>query len=231
MHRPLWPWYVGNSSDSSLNWLWLRSWSISSPFRCGYGHTNAGFSQVLPPTGCFSFHLICSINHLLPQIIISTGKSDWGKDIIDDKNSLAAAITDVISNPPPLLPTSPRPPSPVNGNVKDTRTPPKGLFLTSDSNRTSVLNGSHKTLCHEDDRETVLVFPDFKVVTEVRRSVEGAQELWNSAVDPSLGRSGAYLEKSVLKTWVLPYSCVILLCWSLPRSFLLKLTLRFFPSS
>ncbi|KAF8803860.1 hypothetical protein BYT27DRAFT_7195197 [Phlegmacium glaucopus] len=145
--------------------------------------------------------MLGSVKSYHRQIIISTGKSDWDNDITDDKNSLAAAMTKVTSNAPPTP-----------ANPKDTRTPPMGLFHTSDSNRTSVLNGSHRTLCHKDDHETVLVFPDFKVVTEVRRSLQGAQELWDSAIDPSLGCSGPYLERSALKTWVLPYSCVILLC-------------------
>jgi len=100
-----------------------------------------------------------------------------------------------------------RPASPTKG-VR----PATGLFNTSESNRTSVLNGSHRTLCTEDDRETVLVFPDFKVVTEVHRSHQGAQELWDTAVDPSVERDGRYIEKSRLKTWILPYACVILLC-------------------
>lgn len=143
------------------------------------------------------------------KIIISTGKSDWERDIEDNKNSLAAAMTGVISNAPPVQPGSL---SPGNGVVKETQPSSTGLFLASDSSRTSVLNGSHKTLCHENDHETVLVFPDFKVVTEVRRSTQGAQELWDSAVNPSIGRSGAYLKKNELKTWILPYSCVILLC-------------------
>ena len=115
-------------------------------------------------------------------------------------------MNEVISNAPPgpLLPS--------HGSVKDTRYSSTGLFLASDSNRTSVLNGSHKSLCHEDDHETVMVFPDFKVVTEVHRSTQGARELWDSVVDPSIGRSGAYSRKNKLKTWALPYSCVILLC-------------------
>ncbi|KAF8974602.1 Sucrase/ferredoxin-like-domain-containing protein [Flammula alnicola] len=150
------------------------------------------------------------------QIVISTGKADWQRDITDDKDSLAAAILEVTSTNlhpphPPLTitPTSPNPASPSSG--KGVR-PATGLFHTSDSTRTSVLNGSHKTVCHEEDHESVLVFPDFKVVTEVRRSVQGAHELWESAVDPSVGRDACYLEKSILKTWILPYSCVILLC-------------------
>jgi len=87
-----------------------------------------------------------------------------------------------------------------------------GLFNTSDSDRTSVLNGNHKTLCYEDDKETVLVFPDFKVVTEVHRSVQGAHELWENAVNPVIRPDSPYRERGNLKTWILPYSHVILLC-------------------
>ena len=121
-------------------------------------------------------------------------------------------MTEVVSKAPSVQP-GPLPPG-----VKDTQPSLTGLFLASDSSRTSILNGSHKTLCHENDHETVLVFPDFKVVTEVRRSTQGAQELWDSAVNPSIGRSGAYL-KNELKTWIIPYSCVILLCYFLPLFF------------
>ncbi|KIM45829.1 hypothetical protein M413DRAFT_440875 [Hebeloma cylindrosporum] len=154
------------------------------------------------------------------QIVISTGKSDWEREITDDGNSLAAALHEVTtsdsqttSTPPTPAPTptgTPKPASPLPG--KGVRPAVTGLFQTSDSKRTSVLNGSHKTLSCEDDHESVLVFPDFQVVTEVRRSVQGAHELWESAVDPEIGRDGSYLEKSILKTWILPYSCVILLC-------------------
>ena len=188
----------------------FRSRRISSSLRCRHGHANAGLGQILSPTGRFSFLriIICFISWGNLKIIISTGKSDWERDIENNKNSLAAAMTEVISNAPPVQPGSL---SPGNGAVKDTQ-PSTGLFLASDSSRTSVLNGSHKTLCHGNDHETVLVFPDFKVVTEVRRSARGAQELWDSAVNPSIGRSGAYLKKTELKSWIIPYSCVILLC-------------------
>ncbi|KAF9057363.1 Sucrase/ferredoxin-like-domain-containing protein [Panaeolus papilionaceus] len=146
------------------------------------------------------------------QIVISTGKADWAKDITDDKDSLAALLLEVNSPPPATSPKSP------STNSTPASTLPKGvkhstgLFHTSDSTRTSVLNGSHKTICHEPDHESVLVFPDFKVVTEVRRSMQGAHDLWEGALEPSIGRAGVDLEKSILKTWVLPYACVILLC-------------------
>lgn len=64
----------------------------------------------------------------------------------------------------------------------------------------------------DDDLETVLVFPDYTAVADVTRSREGAQKLWESAVDPDVGRGGVRHEASPFKTWVLPYSCVILLC-------------------
>lgn len=67
------------------------------------------------------------------------------------------------------------------------------------------------------DLETVLVFPDYTIVADIPRSREGAQALWESTVDPDVGRGGAgtLFQKSSLKTWVLPYSCVILLCKSM----------------
>ncbi|TFK43173.1 Sucrase/ferredoxin-like-domain-containing protein [Crucibulum laeve] len=154
------------------------------------------------------------------QIIISTGKSDWERDITDNKQSLASHMSEVISHSHPhshshnhshSTPSHGSKPASPPANAKGVR-PAAGIFRTSDSTKTSVLNGSHRTLCDEDDQETVLVFPDYKVVTDVHRSLDGAQHLWDSAVDPSVGRDGAFLEKSPLKTWVLPYACVILLC-------------------
>ncbi|KAF8204938.1 Sucrase/ferredoxin-like-domain-containing protein [Pholiota molesta] len=161
-------------------------------------------------------NMLGSVKSYHRQIVISTGKADWERDITDDKDSLAAAISEITSSnhhrqTSPTTPASPKPASPPSSVGKGVR-PVTGLFHTSDSTRTSVLNGSHRTVCDEDDHDTVLIFPDFKVVTEVRRSIQGAQELWESAVDPSVGRDGSYLEKSTLKTWILPYSCVVLLC-------------------
>ncbi|PPQ74734.1 hypothetical protein CVT24_003862 [Panaeolus cyanescens] len=146
------------------------------------------------------------------QIVISTGKADWTKDITDDKDSLAALLLEVNTTSSPTSPKTPSTNSTPASTVSKGIKPSTGLFHTSDSTRTSVLNGSHKTICHEPDHESVLVFPDFKVVTEVRRSMQGAHDLWESALDPSVSRGGVDLEKSILKTWVLPYACVILLC-------------------
>lgn len=142
------------------------------------------------------------------QIVISTGKADWEKKITDAKESLAAYLHEIQIEQPE------EPKSVHHATVKSPRQTTPGLFRNFDSTRVSVLNGSHRSICDEDDNETVLVFPDFKVVTEVERSLQGAHDLWDSSLDPSIGRTGAFPEKDQLKTWVLPYSCVILLCES-----------------
>jgi len=49
----------------------------------------------------------------------------------------------------------------------------------------AILNGSHDTLSNDHDHETVLVFPDYKVVAEVPRSLDGARELWRNSVNPA----------------------------------------------
>jgi hypothetical protein len=76
----------------------------------------------------------------------------------------------------------------------------------------SILNGSHDTLSKDYDYETVLVFPDYKVVTEVPRSLDGARELWRNSVNPSVSRPGSTSEVNMIKSWVIPYTCVILIC-------------------
>ena len=63
----------------------------------------------------------------------------------------------------------------------------------------------------------MLVFPDYLCVTEVRRCLNGARELWREALKPEA--EGGQKKERKLKTWVLPYACVILLC-ELPGSLL-----------
>lgn len=144
--------------------------------------------------------------------MISTGRSDWERDITDAKDSLAACMTEVTRQHKAEKKEHNHAKGEKHAHAKPSPKVPAGVFRPSDSTRISTLNGSHRTLCREHDHETVLVFPDYKVVTEVRRSVQGAQDLWESALAHDLDRNGPLLEASPLKTWVLPYSCVILLC-------------------
>lgn len=89
---------------------------------------------------------------------------------------------------------------------------PNGLFRSETSSRISILNGSHHTISDDHDTDTVLVLPDYKVVTEVARSKEGAKQLYQHSLDPSVTRIGKAFDGLILRSWVLPYSCVILLC-------------------
>jgi hypothetical protein len=61
--------------------------------------------------------------------------------------------------------------------------------------------------------DTVLVFPDYKLVTNVERSKGGAEILYQAHLDQGLDRAGASVEGSI-KSWTLPYHAVILLCSS-----------------
>lgn len=56
------------------------------------------------------------------------------------------------------------------------------------------------------------MFPDWKLVTGVHNSAKGAQQLWTDVLDPSLGLAVRQGKEAGLKSWILPYSCVILLC-------------------
>lgn len=140
--------------------------------------------------------MLGSIKPYSRQLVLSTGKSDWEKDIADARGSLAAYVETVRGE----VPKTKSKKSPRNGPGSA----PPGIYDSSEASKVMILNGSHITVCDDTARETVLVFPDYKVVTEVDRSEEGARKLLQSLGHSDSGDS--------LKTWVLPYSCVILLC-------------------
>jgi hypothetical protein len=140
------------------------------------------------------------------QVVISTGKSDWDREITETKGSLAAYLLGA-RNQASLPISEPTPP-----HTPTVRTAAPGIFRPSDSTRISILNGSHDTMSDDDEQDTVLVFPDYTIVADVPRTREGAQKLWMGVVDPEVQRGDAIYEKQPFKTWVLPYSCVILLC-------------------
>ncbi|KAG6829318.1 hypothetical protein H0H92_004921 [Tricholoma furcatifolium] len=152
--------------------------------------------------------LLGSIKPYRRQVVISTGKTDWEREVTETKGSLAALLAGAKNhaNLPIAEPTPPVTPAP-----KAVRTP-AGVFRSSDSTKISILNGSHNTMADDVDQETVLVFPDYTIVTNIPRTKEGALGLWEGAIDPAIERGTAALEKTPFKTWILPYSCVILLC-------------------
>lgn len=145
----------------------------------------------------------------LDQVVISTSKSDWDREITETKGSLAAYLLGAQNQA--SLPIS-EPPPPTPEKAKAVRTAAPGVFRSSDSTRISILNGSHHTMSEDDEQDTVLVFPDYMIVADVSRTRQGAQQLWENVVNPDVQQGGAMHFKTSFKTWVLPYSCVILLC-------------------
>ncbi|KAL4242024.1 Thioredoxin-like ferredoxin [Abortiporus biennis] len=158
------------------------------------------------------------------QVVISTGKSDWAREVTEDSGTLAAYLNSISSKSKgPKAEGGQREEGEKKKNKNDASSP---IFRATEQSKISILNGSHHSLSNEADTETVLVFPDFKVVSEVKNSVEGAQKLWNVAIDPKVGRAGrdeeaaeeeekegeSALSGSTLRSWVLPYAAVILLC-------------------
>lgn len=76
-----------------------------------------------------------------------------------------------------------------------------------------MLNAHYKSIADDDDLQTVLVFPDFMIVSGVPSTREGARQLWQTVLDPHIPRVlGSSAEESGFSTWVLPYSCVITFC-------------------
>ncbi|KAG8722806.1 hypothetical protein FRC08_007754 [Ceratobasidium sp. 394] len=131
------------------------------------------------------------------QVVISTGKSDWPREVTEVSNSLAEHLSNAHSK---LISSAPRPPKSENA--------PPGVFTSTESHRLSVLNGSHHEL---GTAHTVLVFPDYKLVKEVPATTAGAASFWKATIDPAVGVEGRQSEGE-MKSWILPYAAVILLC-------------------
>lgn len=156
--------------------------------------------------------LLGSVKPYRRQVVISTGKSDWHQEVTEADGTLAAFLCSANEQHRTNSDSTGEASSAPNDNKRL----PSGLFTQDTSTRLSILNGSHHSLSlhhyPSPTLETVIILPDYKVVTDVPRSLEGAETLWKSALDPAYGRSGAPERSDTLKSWVLPYSCLILLC-------------------
>jgi hypothetical protein len=161
---------------------------------------------------------MCVLSDNIAQVVISTGKSDWERSVTNEKGSLASHISS-IEKAAPLTITGggastpgTAPSTPIASTSHLLPTAVAGIFKDSENQAVSILNGSHDTLSKHNDNETVLVFPDYKLLTEVPRSLDGARELWRNSVCPSVSRLGSSSETGTVKSWVIPYTCVILIC-------------------
>ncbi|CCL99435.1 uncharacterized protein FIBRA_01453 [Fibroporia radiculosa] len=147
--------------------------------------------------------MLGSVKPYARQLVISTGKSDWEKEVTDAQGTLAAYLSGARGERPPKSKSK-------RAGLQDEAggaVAVPGVYNSSDASKVTLLNGSHNSISEDPMHDTVFVFPDYKVVTEVPRSETGAKQLWKS-----IGSNGAPPESGELKTWVLPYSCVIMLC-------------------
>ncbi|KAF8559050.1 hypothetical protein OG21DRAFT_1474462 [Imleria badia] len=151
--------------------------------------------------------MLGSVKPYRRQVIISTGKSDWHKEVTEAGGTLAAFLSSANEK---LL--GDRAQNKDEMAEKGRALLPAGLFTQDDTRRLSIQNGSHNSFSEDPSQETVIVLPDFKVIADIPRSLTGAEMLWTTALDPSYGRLGAQSRSDSLRSWALPYSCAILLC-------------------
>ncbi|EIN10287.1 hypothetical protein PUNSTDRAFT_84220 [Punctularia strigosozonata HHB-11173 SS5] len=158
--------------------------------------------------------MLGSVKPYKRQLVISTGKADWDREVTNTTGSLAYHLYHTIPSPPHSSSSSSVP-------SEDHRKLPDGVFATSGpKGRTSVLNGSHHSLAHSTGakgvpEETVLLFPEYRVVSGVPRSADGAHAFWEKVAQIEGGSKPGDATKEAgedIRTYVLPYACVILLC-------------------
>jgi len=92
-----------------------------------------------------------------------------------------------------------------------------GVFAQRDSTRLSILNGSHRTISEHHDRETILIFPEYRLAFGVENTPKAAELLYEKAISPSTTYIPTIPEENEageLPFGILPipYSCVILIC-------------------
>ncbi|KZV96637.1 Sucraseferredoxin-like protein [Exidia glandulosa HHB12029] len=152
----------------------------------------------------FDSQLLGTVQPLHRQVIISTGRTDWAREVTEVQGSLAQLLLETRERlAPPPFPAGGKKPEP----PKSTRT--HGVFAQSDSNKLSILNGSHVSIADDHDAQSVLVFPDYTVVESVKPSSDGVDKFWKQVLDPALAPE-VPLANGLAH--ILPYSCVILLC-------------------
>ncbi|KAI0375533.1 hypothetical protein BV20DRAFT_1040173 [Pilatotrama ljubarskyi] len=210
---------LGQNTDLDLTAAQLQAASVpvsDAPCRgcadpCDEGHEEYPKFDVDMET-----EMLGSVKPYARQIVISTGKTDWVREVTDAKGTLAAYVDELSSSGRPPKDKDP------SKKPKDSGAPPSngtthiaGIFDSSNlakNKKVTILNGSHRTVCDDPDKETVLVFPDYKVVTEVDRTHSGAEQLWKHAVSPAVDLHAVPEDGAEVRSWVIPYSCVILLC-------------------
>ncbi|KAH7103368.1 Sucraseferredoxin-like protein [Auriculariales sp. MPI-PUGE-AT-0066] len=146
------------------------------------------------------------------QVVISTGRADWVREVTEDPGSIAELLlkTRDTLGPKPFPPRVPKgtpAPLPLSSQTY-------GVFAQTDSNALSILNGSHVSISDHPSDETVLLFPDYAMIVGVRADTESVHTLYKTVLEPSVSAEVQFSSptNTGLNVHVLPYSCVIMLC-------------------
>jgi len=155
--------------------------------------------------------MLGTVKPYIRQIVISTGKTDWEREVTDVDGSLAASISGLFES---YKSSSAKP---ANTTAKKLEHTVPGVFTQQQGTRLSILNGSHTTISEHHERETVLIFPEYRVVFGVENTPKTAELLYEKAVSPSTTYIPTIPEESEAGELPfgivpIPYSCVILLC-------------------
>lgn len=151
------------------------------------------------------------------QVVISTGQSDWAREVTEAPGTIAAILLNTREVLGPASLPAPVPkgvPAPLPESSKM-----HGVFSPSDSNKLSILNGSHVTVADKRGDETVLLFPDYSMIVGVRATEDSVDAFYKTVLDPALAADVPLtiphpLADAGLHAQVLPYACVIMLCKS-----------------
>ncbi|KAK4052226.1 hypothetical protein OIO90_004448 [Microbotryomycetes sp. JL221] len=168
------------------------------------------------------------------QILIATGKSDWEREVTDsglpsyikDANERLQSTNKLAGGGGGLF-------DKLTSKLKRTdsgRTTPKkvydGVFdsasqldrrdeRTLADTRLSIVSASFQSSSPKDEQQSVIVLPDYKIVQGVAQTKQAAQDLVQSYLDPTIGRTGLEIPAQTaneLQSWPLPYSAVVLIC-------------------
>lgn len=150
--------------------------------------------------------------HLDPprQVVISTGKSDWVREVTDEQDSIAQFIRDEYQSSQSTLSTKPsflnKLARKFSSNVNlstPSETAPPGVLSQSSSDSLSILNSSFVSSSHHGHKESVMIFPDYKVVHDVEAKKKVAEEMVVQYLSSEAGRvgRGETTESNSLKSW------------------------------
>lgn len=157
------------------------------------------------------------------QILISSSKSDWFKEVTEEPESLAkfvyeaytagdeagASVHDEVKGPDRSLDgIKGIYPSLTSFQSKSTEVSLDKLNLDSHSTsppplRLAITSSSFNSTSHSENHHSVIVLPDYKIIFEVRESKESAEDLVKNYLDEKIPRSGVSnaTTRTTLRSW------------------------------